>query len=144
MSMQKISQEQRKNTQICLDILLQCKTGQQTIAALDEIAQIFSAAGDPVAESAKQAFQLSQSMDEASVLQVRDEFINQFRSFLAATESLATTSTDRIASEKVSPTVESAKPKGKRGCLISAFGILILVIALIAIAAVVFLLVGGG
>jgi predicted oxidoreductase (fatty acid repression mutant protein) len=41
-------------------------------------------------------------------------------------------------------TGESAKPKGKRGCFIAACGILILAIALIATAAVVFSLIGGG
>jgi hypothetical protein len=41
-------------------------------------------------------------------------------------------------------TDESAKPKGKRGCFIAACGILILAIALIATAAVVFSLIGGG
>ena len=46
--------------------------------------------------------------------------------------------------ELLESTGESAKPKGKRGCFIAACGILILVIALIATAAVVFSLIGGG
>jgi hypothetical protein len=143
MSMQEIAQEQRKNSQVCLDILMQCKTGKQTIAALHQIARILRAAEDPVAEAAEQAFQLSQSMDEATVLKVRDDFIEQFRDFLAATESLATTPTGRIAQEKLGPMAESAKPKDKRVWLIAGCGIFIAAIALVAIAAVVFMLVGG-
>ena len=144
MSMQQLLQEQRKNSQLCIDILMQCKTRQQTIVALDEIARMLKASDDPVAEAAKQAFELSQSMDEASVLKVKDDFLEQFRAFLAATESIPTASTDPIAPDKPTSTVESEKPKGKRGCLIATCGILILAIVLTAIAAVAFSLIGGG
>ena len=144
MSTQRLVQEQRKNSQICIEILMQCKTRQQTITALDKIARILRESDDPVAEAAKQAYHLSQSMDEASVLKVKDDFIDQFRAFLAATESIATASTGPIAADKPKSTVESEKPKGKRGCIIAACGSVILAIVLIAIAAVAFSLIGGG
>jgi hypothetical protein len=132
---------QRENSQICIEILLQCETREQTILGFAEAARILRASNDPTAEAAEVAYRLSQSMDEATVLQARDEFIGTHRAFLASTESMAA---ELIAPQKPRSTAESAKPKGKRGCLIAALGILILAIALIAIAPVVFLLVGGG
>ena len=129
MSAQRFLLEQRKNTEICLQILLQCETRQQTIDALKQIAGLLRSADDPMAEAAEPALQLSHTSDEAWVLQARDEFIRQLRAYLAATDSMA------------QPTTEPAKPKRRMGFRIVKIGLLILVVCLIAAVALVAVLV---
>lgn len=87
MSVQRLLTEQRKNSQMCIQILSRCKTRQKTIEAFGEIARILKAAGDPVAEAAEEAYRVSDSLSEEAVLQLRDQFIRQFQAFLASTET---------------------------------------------------------
>lgn len=140
MSVQQLLLMQRENSQICIEILLQCKTREQTILGFAKVARILRASNDPVAEAAEVAHRLSQSMDEASVLQSRDEFIQQFRAFLASTESMLT---ELIAPEKPSSTAESSKPKGKWGCLLAACGSFVMATVLIFIVGGVLTYTGG-
>jgi len=130
MSVRDVLVVQRENSQICIEILLQCKTREQTILGFAKAARILRASNDPAAKAAEVAYQLSQSMDEASVLQSRDEFIQQLRAFLASTESMLT---EPIALEKPSSTAGSAKPKGMWGCLLATCGSFMLAIVLIFI-----------
>ena len=126
---------QRENTEICLQKLLKCKTGEETIVALEEIAQLLFAARDPVAEAAWKAYQLSQTMDEEYVLRVRDDFIRTFRNFISSTDSFV------ADLEATKP----AKPKPRRLWLFVIIGLVAVAIcAVIGVALfAVFLAMGG-
>ena len=135
MTLKDTLQQQRELTDTCLQMLLKCDTGAETVQALEEIKYLLIAANDPVAEAVEIALQASRGMDEAFILKIRDEYIGQFRDFLASTESAA------FRLEAAGP----AKSKSRNVWLFIAIGLAIVCIcAVVAVALAAAIMAMGG
>jgi hypothetical protein len=133
MAMQEL-QWQRENSERCLTILTQCRTRDEIVEGFGRVARLLREANDPVAQAVEMALTTSRELPDEHVLQLRDDFISQFKAFLSSTESMA--------AEMPRPTGASEKRKRKPVWVLLIVGFLILAVVVCVIAALGVFLVG--
>jgi len=121
--------------QFCLQKLLKCKTKQETIEALEEITNLLKSENIPTGALTAAALQRARTVDEASVMKMREDLIQRFRDWVSSSEKALS----KLESD--APT----KPKPRRPWLFVIIGLIVVAICVVLVvsAIFVFLALGG-
>lgn len=123
----------REDADYALKMLVDCTTKQETIAAFRKLKAQHSTTRDPTGRMYAQYLELLPTMDEATVMKAKDEFVRTQRNFISTMDTLG----DRLGAP--------AKPKPRRLWLFVLLGLLVVgICVVIAVSAVlVFLAMGS-